>query len=93
MPKKEIKQSEDRPQNWVDITQIGKNDFEALHNEQNNFLRQLYNAIPDEKADDFRDKTIQLLGWTNRDFINKLSGFSMVTESEKLVINLIAENL
>jgi hypothetical protein len=93
MSKKEINKSNDSLSSWLDSTQIGLNEFELRHQEQNNFLRQLYQSIPDEKANDFRDKTMQLLGWTNRDFINKLSGFSAVTESEKLVINIIAENL
>jgi hypothetical protein len=62
-------------------------------NPENNYLRELYKSIPENKAEEFRLKSIQLLGWTNRDFINKLSGFSMVSESEKFVINIISENL
>jgi hypothetical protein len=58
-----------------------------------NLFKEVYLKLEESKSDDFRIKCIQLLGWSNRDFINKLSGFSEVTESEVMVINLIAENL
>lgn len=60
---------------------------------KSNLFKEVYLKLDESKSDDFRIKCIQLLGWSNRDFVNKLSGFAEVTESEIMVINLIAENL
>lgn len=83
------KQDNETNQFSFDSTQLGK----EFNQSEENHLSKLYSNLKDDQAEDFRIKSMQLLGWSNRDFINKLSGFAEVTESEIMVINLISENL